>query len=161
MPLLSKDFIVTGKHSMMFEALKRDGFFEYFWQIYVTAPILGFIYKRKSEPDKSVPDDSTIQLAQLIPRKETIYFIYKLLLLADENNAGTPEERIDKAFKTIDTEIAKPDEQLFYSYLLGGVEVLYEKLIEKSSDQIKNLEKFIEEINIPDDALTEELGINL
>ncbi|MDD3773462.1 MAG: hypothetical protein PHC38_12540 [Weeksellaceae bacterium] len=144
----------------MFEELKKNGFFEYFWQIYVTAPLLGFIYKRKTDTDKA-EQSSTIFLAQLTPRQETIYFIYKLLLLADENHAETPEERIKKAFSTIDTEEAKPDEQLFYSYLLGGVEILYEKLIEKSSDQIKNLEKFIEEINIPDDSLTEELGINL
>ena len=62
---------------------------------------------------------------------------------------------------TIDTEEAKPDEQLFYSYLLGGVEVLHEKLLDKSSDTFKNLNAFLEEITIPDNSLTEEMGIEI
>ena len=159
MPLVSKDFNFNGKHAMMVEELQKAEFFEYLWQIFVSAPLLGFIYKRKAEVDPG--DKKTIFLSQLTPRQELIYFIYKLILLADKNHAGTTEERIKKAFSTIDTDAAEPDEKLFYSYLLGGVEVLYEKLIEKSSEPIKNLESFIEEITITDDSLTDELGINI
>ena len=159
MPLVSKDFNFTGKHATMVDELQQKGFFEYLWQIYVTAPLIGFIYKRKADIEPG--DKKTIFLGQLTPRQETIYFIYKLILLADENNASAPEERIKKAFSTIDTEEAQPDEQLFIAYLLGGVEVLYEKLIENSSDQIKNVGKFIEEIAITDDNLTDEMGINI
>ena len=160
MTLTSKDFNVTGKHATMFVELTEKKFFEYFWQIYVTAPLVGFIYKRKAEPESS-DFKKTIFLSQLTPRLEFIHFIYKLIVLADSKHEGSPEERIKKAFLNIDTDQAKPDEDLFLRYLLGGVEVLYEKLIEKSSDDMNNLEKFIEELTIADDNIVDELGINV
>lgn len=159
MPLVSKDFNFTGKHAIMAEELKQSGLFEYLWQIFVTAPIIGFIYKRKADNDPG--ENKTIFLSQLSPRQQDIYFIYKLLLLADKVHCESSQDRIKKAFMTIDTEEAKSDEQLFYSYLLGGVEVLHEKLLDKSSDTFKNLSAFLEEITIPDNSLTEELGIEI
>ena len=155
MPLVSKDFNFTGKHAIMVEELKQSGTFEYLWQIFVVAPIIGFIYKRKADNDPG--ENKTIFLSQLSPRQSDIYFIYKLILLADKVNCESSEERIKKAFMTIDTEEAKPDEQLFYSYLLGGVEVLHEKLLEKSSDLFKNLGSFLSEITISDDSIFSEV----
>lgn len=160
MTLISKDFNVTGKHATMFVELTEKKYFDYFWQIYVTAPLIGFIYKRKAEPDSS-DFKKTIFLSQLTPRQEFIYFIYKLIMLADSKHEESPEERIKKAFLNIDTELAKPDEDLFLRYLLGGVEILHEKLIEKSSDDIENLCKLIEELTIADNSIADELGINM
>ena len=77
MPLVSKDFNFTGKHAVMAEELKQSGLFEYLWQIFVTAPIIGFIYKRKADNDPG--ENKTIFLSQLSPRQPDIYFIYKLL----------------------------------------------------------------------------------
>ena len=79
MPLVSKDFNFTGKHAIMAEELKQSGLFEYLWQIFVTAPIVGFIYKRKADNDPG--ENKTIFLSQLSPRQQDIYFIYKLYLL--------------------------------------------------------------------------------
>lgn len=158
MQLISKDFNFNGKHATMVNELQQNGLFEFLWQIFVVAPLIGYIYKRKGEPDTG--DKKTIFLGQLTPRYDIIHFIYKLILLADNINEGSPEERIKKAFMNIDTESAKPDEQLFLLYLLGGVEVLYEKLLERSTDIMDNLKSFLEEIRITDDSMIEEMRIN-
>lgn len=118
------------------------------------------LYIKKAEPDSS-DFKKTIFLSQLTPRQNLIHFIYKLIMLADSKHEGFPEERIKKAFLNIDTEQAKPDEDLFLKYLLGGVEVLYEKLIQKSADDIDNLSKLIEELTISDDSIVDDFGINL
>lgn len=158
MQLISKDFNFNGKHALMVDKLQQSGLFEYLWQIFVAAPLVGYIYKRKGEPDTG--EKKTIFLGQLTPRYEIIHFIYKLILLADNINEESPEERIKKAFMNIDTESAKPDEHLFLLYLLGGVEILHEKLIENSSDIMNNLKNFLEEIHLPDESMVEEMGIN-
>lgn len=153
MQILSKDYIFTGKHAMMVDEMKRQGFFEYLWQILVSAPLLGFIYKRKGSNDtNSGIKPTTIFLGQITPRKDWIMFIYKLILLADSNNEGSPDERIKKAFLNIDTAAAEPDEQLFNAYLLGGVELLYEKLFNKKNNDMINEEEDID-TNIPTDIL--------
>lgn len=72
---------------------------------------------------------------------DDLNFNYKLIMLLDKENEPDPEKRIDKAFRGIKNEA---DEQLYNSYVLGGVEVLYENLIDKSSDYIANLYDFLE-----------------
>ena len=168
--IFKKDYKVAGKHSKMIEQLKTLGFFEHYWQICVSAPLVWYIFKRKASPDKNY-NVSTIFLSQLTPRYDDFDFIYKLILLSDENNTQSPTERIDKAFKYIYTEKTIEDETLFQNYLLGGIEVLYEKLIgndldDENPEKIKleantdNLGKFIEEIALPDESVLEEYGLN-
>ena len=159
MQLISKDFNFNGKHALMVDKLQQSGLFEYLWQIFVTAPLVGFIYKRKGEPDTG--EKKTIFLGQLTPRYDIIHFIYKTILLADNINEESPKARIDKAFKNINTEAATTDEHLFLLYLLGGIEVLYEKLIDKSTDITNNLNGFLDEIQIPDNSVVNEMGIDL
>ena len=72
---------------------------------------------------------------------DDLNFNYKLIMLLDKENEPDPEKRIDKVFRGIKNEA---DEQLYNSYVLGGVEVLYENLIDKSSDYIANLYDFLE-----------------
>ena len=47
-----------------------------------------------------------------------------------------------------------------YSYLLGGTEVLHEKLIEKNTDIISNIGDFINELHVTDESLIDEFGIS-
>ena len=56
--------------------------------------------------------------------------------------------RLDKAFRRFGADEA--DLQLFDAYVLGGVEVLYEKLIDGSTDPaeyINRMYDFVEEFN--------------
>jgi len=61
----------------------------------------------------------------------------------------------------METPEAIPDESLFNEYLLGGIEILHEKIIERSKDNMNNLRELLEELNINDESLTKELGIDM
>lgn len=163
MALLNKDVHITGKHSLMLEELKQQGIFEYYWQIYIVAPLIGLIYKRKALIDKSSTQDSTIFLTALTEkpeRRDLIYFIYKSILLYDRDYESDTKERVNKAFRYINTEKAQQDEQLFNSYLLGGIEILHEKTIEKSKDLLKNIGNLIEELQPAEDLPDDKHGIS-
>lgn len=165
MTLLSKqEYIFTGKHAEYMEILEKYHAFDSHWQIYVVAPLIGFMYKRKAEPDNSVEAMRKITLNQLIERQEQIYFNYRLIMLKDEQHEPDVKERIKKAFSIMDTDAAASDEELFNQYLLGGIEVLYEKIIKNNTDEekvLENLGEFIEELSVGDNSLVDDLGISL
>lgn len=165
MTLLSKqEYIITGKHSLYMDTLEKHHAFDYHWQIYVVAPLIGFMYKRKAEPDNnSEINPSKIMMNQLMERQEQIYFNYRLIMLKDEQHEPDFKERIKKAFSIMDTEDAAPDEELFNQYLLGGIEVLYEKIIKNNTDEekiLENLGEFIEELSIGNNSIIEQYNIN-
>jgi len=166
MALLSKqEYIISGKHSSFIDKLEKCNAFEFHWQIYVVAPLIGFMYKRQAEPDLTTEyPPSKIMLNQLMNRQDQIMFNYRLIMLKDERHEPDVKERIKKAFSIIDTEEAKPDEELFNRYLLGGIEVLYEKIIKNNTDLekiLENIGQFIEELSIGNDSMIDELGISI
>lgn len=85
-------------------------------------------------------------------------------MLLDKKNASQIDERIDKAFRQFNSDKAAEDEKLYEQYVLGGVDVLYEKLMENANgpeDYLKNLYDFMEEMderynqNIDSDRISE------
>ena len=166
MALLSKqEYIISGKHSSYIDALEKCKAFEHHWQIYVVAPLIGFIYKRQAAPDTSTDyPPSKIMLNQLLYRQDQIFFNYRLIMLKDDIYEPNIQERIKKAFSIMDTEEAKPDEELFNKYLLGGIEVLYEKIIKNNTDInkiLENIGQFIEELSVGNSSLINEFDIKI
>lgn len=166
MALLSKqEYIISGKHSSYIDALENCNAFEHHWQIYVVAPLIGFIYKRQAEVDTSTDyPPSKIMLNQLLSRQDQIFFNYRLIMLKDDVYEPNIQERIKKAFSTMETDEAKPDEELFNRYLLGGIEVLYEKIIKNNTDInkiLENLGQFIEELSVGNESLVDEFDIKI
>ena len=71
-------------------------------------------------------------------------------MLNDKKHEPDYEERINKAFKYIGTSEGEKDLELFNKYVLGGVEILYERIIKKaktSEDYILNLTEFTKEFD--------------
>ena len=67
-------------------------------------------------------------------------------MLLDTDYEPDEDKRIDKAFRHMGEN--SEDEERFDSYVRGGIDVLYEKIIENASepeDYINNLYDFIEE----------------
>ena len=91
---------------------------------------------------------------QLFKRNLDVYmmapivgFLFQLL---DKKNAESVDERVDKAFRQFNSPQAENDEKLFDQYVLGGVDILYEKLIESATsteDYLKNLYDFMEDMD--------------
>ena len=76
--------------------------------------------------------------------------IYLILTFSDTKHESDFNERINKAFRHYGQDKAAPDEELYECYVRGGVEVLFEKLIEpakSAEDYLTNLYDFMEEFD--------------
>jgi hypothetical protein len=137
-----------GLFSSEKDAVKHPKLFQYVHEVYQLAPIVGFLYMRKADENRANGSDISIFAEQMSTWKEVFQFNYYLIMLLDADYEPEFDVRVDKAFRHYGTEAALPDETLYESYVRGGVDVLYEKLIKPSNspdDYTKNLYEFMEE----------------
>ena len=133
----------TGKHAQYLRELapsKRIGDnykprptpFEANLAVVKVAPLIGFLYGRKADQDytKGIEDNS-IFLEQVIKIRSDLEFVYRLIMLLDDKDSYSSDLRLDKAFKydNMDKERSIGD-AVFNQYMLGGIEVLHEKLVD-------------------------------
>jgi len=157
--LFTKEYSFRGSHAEKVNKLtaqfdKHSGskLFSRNIDVYILAPIVGFLYGRKGELDKSSTEVTKIFPEQLIREQPTLKFNYQLIQLLDEKREPSSEKRIDKAFRNYgnESEETLADEQAYEQYVLGGVDVLYEKLIEGATtpeDYLTRLYDFLEEFH--------------
>jgi len=82
--------------------------------------------------------------------QQNLLFNYRLIMILDKNHEADFNERLNKAFRYYGSDKAATDEELYESYVRGGVEVLYEKLIANATnpeDYLMNLYDFMEEFD--------------
>ena len=153
--MFDKEYSFRGKHCDYVIKLTADydtnrhKLFATNYDVYAIAPIIGFLYQRKAELDKT-GDSTKIFPDKLMKEQQNLLFNYRLIMLLDEKNESDFNERINKAFRYYGTEKATGDEELYESYVRGGVEVLFEKLIQPANaaeDYLKNLYDFLEEFD--------------
>ena len=102
---------------------------------------------RMKNSDGTIADQNVFP-EQLINNSEQLKYIFRLILILDSQHEPDEDMRLDKAFRRFGADEA--DLQLFDAYVLGGVEVLYEKLIDGSTDPaeyINRMYDFVEEFN--------------
>ncbi len=136
--MFDKEYSFTGKHANMVNDLtkpfdnKNNKLFKTNWEVYLIAPIIGFLYGKKAESDKNKDIDPTkIFPQQLINNADDFWFNYATIMLLDTKNEPDLERRIEKAFRRVKNE---SDEELYESYVRGGVEILYDKLMDGVSN---------------------------
>ena len=115
--------------------------------VYILSPIVGFLYNRTAPLD-TTGGSANVLYDAMSKELNTLWFNYRLIILLDENHESDFDKRVDKAFRYYGKEVAIPDEQRYEEFVRGGVELLYEKLIESSNtedDYLKNLYDFMEE----------------
>ena len=149
--MFDKEYNFRGKHAQMVVSLKSafdkkgNKMFVYSYDIYGLAPIIGFLYHRKALLDKGI--ESSILPGEIMNHSDDFVFNFKLIMLLDKEYEPNLEKRIEKAFRGLNN---PADEELYESYVRGGVEVLYEKLIEgvtQPSDYTEKLYDFLEEFD--------------
>ena len=133
--------------------------------VYIFAPIVGLVYGRPSAIDTSSNNTAKIFLEQLMNETQTLKYNYRLVMLIDQKGKLSIDNRLDRAFRFDNViEKRKVGDEIFNNYVLGGVEILYEKIIEgvtQTEDYLINLYKFISEFNsrynqvIEDDSIYE------
>lgn len=151
--MFDKEYSFRGKHAEIVNKLtaefdkNRNKLFNRNLDVYMVAPIIGFLYNRKAEQDTSA-ESTKIFPEQLIKERNNMLFAYRLIMLLDNENDPDFEERINKAFRYYGSIKAEPDEALYEQYVRGGVDILNEKLLSTANtedDYLKNLYDFIDE----------------
>lgn len=154
--MFDKQYRFTGSHAekvsaltSVFDDVVKAKLFERNLDVYMNAPLIGFLFKRKGVKNSdSAIADQNIFPEQLINNSEQLKYIFRLILILDTQHESNEEVRLDKAFRHFGADEA--DLQLFDAYVLGGVEVLYEKLVDGSTDPaeyINRMYDFVEEFN--------------
>lgn len=99
----------------------RSKLFDRNLDVYINAPLIGFLYNRKAIKNNDVDvSPQNIFPEQMINASDKLKYILQLILLLDAENEPDEEKRLDLAFRTIGTE---EDLLLFDKYVLGGVDV--------------------------------------
>lgn len=152
--MFDKEYAFKGKHADMVRDLtkefdmQKNKFFPRNYDVYLLAPIVGFLYQRKATIDQTKGIEPTkIWGDMLINNIDDLMFNYRIIMLLDKENQPDPEARIEKAFRGNNT---SEDEALYESYVRGGVEVLYEKLMDgvtTSDEYTSRLYDFLEEFD--------------
>ncbi len=153
--MFDKEYTFKGIHAEKVKKLTSkfnddiSSLFSRNMDVYILAPIIGFLYQKKSQLDQG-NETTKIFVDVMIKEQSTLKFIYNLIILLDEKHEKEFEKRCDKAFRNFGTQQSKKDEELFEEYVRGGVEILYEKLlgdITNIDSYLINLYELIDEIN--------------
>jgi len=159
--MFDKQYRFRGRHAVrvdkltgIFDSDSKAKLFDRNVDVYTNAPLVGFLYGRRAEidneknPETNQVYNQNVMGDRVIYSQEELTFNFRLIMLLDKDYEPDEDKRIDKAFRHMGDDPA--DEERFNSYVRGGVDVLYEKLIEGASsldDFISRLYDFIEEFH--------------
>lgn len=154
--MFDKQYRFTGTHAKMVDELTaifdedaKAKLFEHNYDVYINAPLVGFLYQRKGKKNNEGGSaDQNIFPEQMINNSDLLKYIFRTILLLDKEYEPDERKRQDNAFRNLGNNSS--DLALFDEYLLGGVEVFYEKLIQgasNSSEYVNRLYDFLEEFN--------------
>lgn len=130
--MFEDDIRITGKHAIHVKYLAKDiNIFDRYIDVYMVGSIFGFLYGKKAEKDTSSEDYANILASTVVSERLRLDFLYRLIMLLDETSEHTPEGRINRAFRETATDrdsvSLAENMKLFNSYVLGGIEFLYEE----------------------------------
>lgn len=131
----NSDIKISGKHAAYIDELWKqnniqESYIRTLYELYPLAAVIGLKLKKRVEEDKG--DVRNIQLSQLNNVKADLLNIMTMVLLLDDSTELTKEERVARAFSEPKTvEEVKEYMELFNSYARGGIEYLYDELVER------------------------------
>lgn len=157
--MFTDDITLYGKHAQYVKDLAalEVKLFSRNLDIYMNAALIGLIYGKREERDREsqYKDVSTNILASAI-NKEKVHldYIFRLIMILDDTEKITIEEKINRAFRddsNRDVSNRHTDNMnLFTSYVLGGITLLYGKIMDDGispEDFMRNAFEFIRDRN--------------
>lgn len=150
--MFDKEYVFRGKHAEMVDKLTAalddsiGALFSSNYDVYAVAPIVGLMYNRKADIDKDAAK-VYIPADKMNDEKAQLQLNYRMVIMQAFKDTKTLEERTEMAFNLDD---GKFYDKLYDSYVLGGVEVIYDKLFTGAGnvlDIMKNMYDFFEEVN--------------
>lgn len=156
--MFKKNILIKGRHAdymkrlvAVIDAINSVRLFERNLDVYILAPIVGLAFGRTSQIDNDNKDETSIHTEQLQGEIDVLTYNYRLVMLSAQKDSLSIEERTDRAFRfDKNEEKRKEGDELFQSYVLGGIDVLYEKILADTNeldDYLYNLFEFFNEYN--------------
>lgn len=148
--MFEQDYLLRGKHATYTKYLRDTAnLFDRYLDVYMLGAVVGYLHNRKSEKDLSTNDTAAMLASVFIGEKDKCEFIYRLIMLMDTSTGLSADQRVDRAFRDdTNEEAVKNNLRLFNSYVLGGIEVLYEKFVDNCTtrdDYLDGIYKFVNE----------------
>ena len=135
-----REYVFKGRHAQYVIELK-NAIFNKNLDVLILAPIIGLAFDRRADVDTSdeyANISTKIFAEQMTSENEKILFNYRLcMLLSDQFNEN---EKVDNAFRYyIGEDIEHRDKKeknikIYNSYILGGVEILYELMLKGNKE---------------------------
>jgi hypothetical protein len=158
-----KDMQIKGVHATYWKSLcntpgnvakgtdtSNFKIFERYVDAYLVAPILGCIYGRKGSNDLPPSDDTAgMQMAVQMTEQKKIMYVYRLIMLMDNDQILTDTQKIDRAFRDDTNEEAmKLNTALYNDYFCGGLEILYDTFVAKCTTDNDYINKIYEYVKM-------------
>jgi hypothetical protein len=155
--MFQKEYTFYGSHADKVKSLvskfsdhSGSTLFQRNVDVLLFAPIVGLLYGRTGVLEKSKTQTTKIFAEQMIKEDLRIKFNYQLVTLLDKKSDIGNDQRIDSAFRNIGNDDSQSKLDQYNAYILGGVEVLYEKIIESAKTEqgyLAKLYDFLDDIN--------------
>ena len=152
--MFDKQYRFKGRHALrvdqltgVFDELSKAKLIDRNVDVYANAPLIGFLYGRTADLDDTKNSETGQVYNQNVMGDRVIYsgdelqYNFWLIMLLDANYEPDEEKRIDKAFRHYGQDPAD---------VRGGIDVLYEKLVEGENTPeafANRLYEFIDEFN--------------
>ena len=142
--LFEKDLKITGKHSILISELKDSNVFPTYREIYTISTAVGYLFGEKVAADRTENvKPSTIFASDLAAQKPNLRFLYRLIMLTEDQEGFTLDDYKNRAFRddAIEDNEDKMREnmEIFNSYFRGG--------LEKITDLLKDCDTPKERVN--------------
>lgn len=174
--MFDKDMQIRGKYATYWKALtqlpgnavetsKNFKIFENYIYVYMVAPIIGLLNGRKGQYDPADDSKDTAgMLAEIqIKNASKLKYIYRLIMLVDDSEGLSDEEKINRAFREdSNEESVKKGMELYTAYFFGGLEVLYETFVLgciTEDDYIRKMFDFVSEFK--DEQSIDDLTVDI
>ena len=150
--MFTGDILIKGKYATYLKYLsqkteKNDhkekvaGVLERHIDVYMTAAVVGLTYGLRNEEDSGNPETVKMHADAVINEQENLISIFRMVMLVDNSENLTADEKINRAFKEPDT---PENMKLFNSYVRGGLEWLYEQFTSGATTRDEYLAKIYE-----------------
>lgn len=149
--LFDKEFEFKGKHATYCRFLKDEiGLFKTFREVYTMSAIVGFLNKNKGTRDNEKVPPASIFPADLAQKRTQLTFIYRLIMLLEETDGFEINDYKDRTFRydsEENNEKLSENMEIFNSYVLGGLEILYDKFKDcnDKKDTVNTLNEYLTE----------------
>ena len=133
-----------GIHAIKANELKGLGYFSRLVDLLAVAPVVGFHYGIRANRDNTDGIDADMLMPQILRVNNQLELNYKTIMLLDKDYESDEEARFIKAFQVKPTDRPEEDLERYESYVRGGVDFLYDRLVGEENTQMERLEEMLD-----------------